>query len=58
MDFAKPARIDYLFLRGSDAVRVSKVVFNPGNAAIGPINPSKPAVSDHSGVFSQITLMH
>lgn len=51
-----PKRIDYLFLGGADSIRSSKVVFNPGNAATGPINPSEPAVSDHSGVFAQITL--
>lgn len=51
-----PQRIDYLFLGGADSIRSSKVVFNPGNAATGPINPSEPAVSDHSGVFAQITL--
>jgi maltose 6'-phosphate phosphatase len=51
-----PKRIDYLFLGGADSIRSSKVVFNPGNATTGPINPTEPAVSDHSGVFAQITL--
>jgi endonuclease/exonuclease/phosphatase family metal-dependent hydrolase len=51
-----PQRIDYLFLGRAGSVTSSKVVFNPGTAATGPINPSQPAVSDHSGVFAQITL--
>jgi maltose 6'-phosphate phosphatase len=54
----RPTRIDYLFLRGTDTVPTSRVVFNPGNAATGPMNGAEPAVSDHSGVFAQITLGH
>jgi len=54
--FSKPARIDYLFLHGTDRGQMSKVLFNPGNAATGPINSGEPAVSDHSGVFAQILL--
>lgn len=54
--FSRPMRIDYLFLRGGDSVRLSQVVFNPGNTATGPINPAEPAVSDHSGVFAEIML--
>jgi maltose 6'-phosphate phosphatase len=54
--FSKPARIDYLFLRDADAVHLSRVVFNPGNTATGPIDPSESAVSDHSGVLAEITL--
>lgn len=54
--FARPVRIDYLFLRGTDTIRTSRVVFNPGNTATGPINPGEPAVSDHSGVYAEITL--
>jgi hypothetical protein len=57
-DFSKPTRVDYLFLRGTDTVHTSTVVFNPGNAATGPINPAEPAVSDHSGVFTRIRLSH
>jgi maltose 6'-phosphate phosphatase len=53
----KPQRIDYLFMSGTDPVTTSRVVFNPGNGATGPINPTEPAVSDHSGVFVQITLI-
>lgn len=53
---AEPSRIDYLFLRSSDTVRLSRVVFNPGNTKTGPINPSEPAVSDHSGVYAEILL--
>lgn len=56
--FPRPARIDYLFIRGAGTVRTSRVVFNPGNAATGPINPAEPAVSDHSGLFTQIMLGH
>jgi maltose 6'-phosphate phosphatase len=52
----KPQRIDYLFMSGTDTVTTSSVVFNPGNGATGPINPTEPSVSDHSGVFAQITL--
>ncbi len=55
-DFSTPKRLDYIFLRGVDAIQASRVVFNPGNASTGPINPGQPAVSDHSGVFGQITL--
>ena len=54
--FSRPERIDYLFLRSADSVRLSQVIFNPGNAETGPINPTDPAVSDHSGVFAQIIL--
>jgi maltose 6'-phosphate phosphatase len=54
--FPSPARIDYLFIRGAATVFTSRVVFNPGNRQSGPINPTEPAVSDHSGVFAQITL--
>lgn len=54
--FPRPARIDYLFLRGAGSVLTSRVVFNPGNAATGPVNPAEPAVSDHSGLFAQIML--
>jgi maltose 6'-phosphate phosphatase len=57
-ELSKPTRIDYIFLRGTNTVSTSTVVFNPGNAATGPINPAKPAVSDHSGVFTQIRLSH
>lgn len=55
--FSRPARIDYLFLRGVDTVRASRVIFNPGNAATGPINDADPAVSDHSGVYAGIMLL-
>ncbi len=55
-EFARPARLDYLFLIGGDTVSTSRVVFNPGNAATGPIQSGEPPVSDHSGVFTQITL--
>lgn len=54
--FSRPARIDYLLLRGLDTVRASRVIFNPGNTATGPINAADPAVSDHSGVFAEIVL--
>jgi endonuclease/exonuclease/phosphatase family metal-dependent hydrolase len=54
--FSRPARLDYLFVRGPVTVKTSKVVFNPGNRATGPINPSEPAVSDHSGVYAEIIL--
>jgi endonuclease/exonuclease/phosphatase family metal-dependent hydrolase len=54
--FATPSRIDYLFLRSAAMVFTSRVVFNPGNQQTGPINSTEPAVSDHSGVFGQITL--
>lgn len=54
--FSRPTRIDYLFLRGFDTVRLSRVVFNPGNTKTGPVNPSESAVSDHSGVFAEIML--
>lgn len=57
-DFSKPTRVDYLFLRGANTVDTSKVVFNPGNAMTGPIIPAEPAVSDHSGVFTWIRLVH
>jgi hypothetical protein len=56
-DFSTPKRLDYTFLRGVDAIQASRVVFNPGNASTGPIDPDQPAVSDHSGVFAQITLV-
>ncbi|WP_447987086.1 endonuclease/exonuclease/phosphatase family protein [Nitrospira sp. Nam74] len=56
--FSTPARIDYLFLHSADTVSLSKVVFDPGNAATGPINSAEPAVSDHSAIFSQIMLTH
>jgi maltose 6'-phosphate phosphatase len=55
-EFGRPARIDYLFLDGADTVSLSRVVFNPGNAATGPINPTEPPISDHSGLFAEITL--
>jgi maltose 6'-phosphate phosphatase len=55
-DLSKPTRVDYLFLSGADTVYTSTVVFNPGNAATGPIHPAESAVSDHSGVFTQIRL--
>lgn len=55
-DVSRPTRIDYLFHMGADNVRASRVIFNPGNTSTGPINPQEPAVSDHSGVFAQITL--
>jgi hypothetical protein len=32
------------------------VVFNPGNAMTGPINPAEPVVSDHGGLFTKIRL--
>jgi maltose 6'-phosphate phosphatase len=54
--FSGPRRIDYLFLRGTDTIRTSRVIFNPGNAATGSINADDPAVSDHSGVFAEIML--
>jgi maltose 6'-phosphate phosphatase len=54
--FAPPARIDYLFGRGSNSVRQSRVLFNPGNTGTGPIVPTEPAVSDHSGVYTEILL--
>ena len=57
-DFSKPTRVDYLFLRGANTVDTSKVVFNPGNAITGPIIPTEPAVSNHSGVFTRIRLGH
>jgi hypothetical protein len=57
-DLSTPTRIDYIFLRGADTVYTSTVVFNPGNVATGPINPAEPAVSDHSGAFTQIRLSH
>ena len=56
--FSRPTRIDYLFLHGADTVKLSQVVFDPGNTATGPIHSSEPAVSDHSAVFTQITLTH
>ena len=56
-DFSTPKRLDYIFLRGVDAIQASRVVFNPGNASTGPIDAAQPAVSDHSGVFAQITLI-
>jgi maltose 6'-phosphate phosphatase len=54
--FSPPARLDYLFLRGPGTIKTSRVVFNPGNRATGPINPGEPAVSDHSGVYAEILL--
>jgi maltose 6'-phosphate phosphatase len=54
--FAPPARIDYLFGRGSNSVRQSRVLFNPGNTGTGPIVPTEPAVSDHSGLYTEILL--
>jgi maltose 6'-phosphate phosphatase len=54
--FSRPARLDYLFVRGPGSVKSSRVVFNPGNRATGPIDPAEPAVSDHSGVFAEILL--
>ena len=56
-DFSTPKRLDYIFLRGGDSIQASRVIFNPGNASTGPIDPDQPAVSDHSGVFAQITLI-
>jgi maltose 6'-phosphate phosphatase len=56
--FSKPTRVDYLFLRGANTVDRSTVVFNPGNTMTGPIIPSEPAVSDHSGVFTKVKLGH
>jgi maltose 6'-phosphate phosphatase len=56
--FSMPTRVDYIFLRGANTVSTSTVVFNPGNAATGPINAAEPAVSDHGGVFTQIRLSH
>jgi maltose 6'-phosphate phosphatase len=54
--FSAPARIDYLFLRGAATISTSRVIFNPGNRQSGPVNPAEPAVSDHSGVFWEVTL--
>jgi maltose 6'-phosphate phosphatase len=54
--FSRPARLDYLFVRGPAVVKTSMVVFNPGNRVTGPIDPSQPAVSDHSGVYAEILL--
>jgi maltose 6'-phosphate phosphatase len=54
--FSTPTRVDYLFLRGANTVDRSTVVFNPGNAMTGPINPAEPVVSDHGGLFTKIRL--